>query len=265
MAWSDIFVNGGERPIIDMHTHLGPFHGFYAPGGPIGKLIKEMDRVGVEIAASSHHNALAGDTREGNKEMLAAVRAYPERILGYCVINPNFPDDIELEIKTALENKGVIGFKIHPEMHKCSACADPYKPMWERADAESLIVLAHTWGEQGGCGADDMRRIAERYPNTRLILGHSCYGAWDKAIGLAKDFPNAYLEISAAHHVYGLLERMCVETSSEKILFGTDYPWFDPLLIAGSVVFAHIETRDIQNILYNNARKLIDEQRKRRT
>ena len=106
-----------------------------------------------------------------------------------------------------------------------------------------------------------MRTIAERYPNVRLILGHSCYGAWEEAIALARDFQNVYLELTAAYHVYGLLEWMCKDAGSQKVLFGTDYPWFDPFVAIGCVVFAHISEEDMHNILYNNAKRLLDEQR----
>lgn len=132
--------------------------------------------------------------------------------------------------------------------------------MWERANAEKRLVLSHTWAKTGGCGADDMRTIAEKYPDVRLLLGHSCYGAWPEVIALAVEFPNVYLELTAAAHVYGLIEWMCREAGSHKVLFGTDYPWFDPMAYIGFVTFAHIEEDDMRNILYNNARRLLDEQ-----
>jgi len=105
-----------------------------------------------------------------------------------------------------------------------------------------------------------MRVIAAQYPDVRLILGHSCYGAWAEAIALGAEFPNVYLELTAAAHVYGLIEWMCREAGSEKVLYGTDYPWFDPFVYIGFVTFACISEDAMRNILYNNARRLLDEQ-----
>ncbi len=260
MALSDLFVNGGGCPIIDCHGHLGPFHGIFMPEAPLEKMISGMDRDNIERIILSPHSALSGDTREGNREMLAAVEAYPGRIYGYCTINPNFTEDIEREIDSYLGRPGVVGIKIHPGMHGYAADGENYRPVWERANSEKWIVLSHTWGSDGGCGADDMRRVAERYPDVRLVLGHSCYGAWQKAIRLAADCTNVYLELTAAYHVYGLIEWMCRSAGSTKVLFGTDYPWFDPMVAAGCVVFAHIDAAEMRNILYNNAKRLIDEQ-----
>lgn len=265
MAVSDLFVNGGGCPIIDSHGHLGPFNGIFMPEAPLEAMIAGMERDGVERIILSPHSALSGDTREGNREMIATVEAYPGRVYGYCTINPNFPDEIAGEMDAYLGRRGVVGFKIHPVMHARPADSDAYRPVWERANSERWMVLSHTWGADGGCGADDMRKVAERYPDVRLILGHSCYGAWEKAIRLAAEFPNVYLELTAAYHVYGLIEWMCRDAGSKKVLFGTDYPWFDPMVAAGCVVFAHIEQDEMKDILYNNARRLIDEQSARWT
>lgn len=260
MSLSDLFVNGGGCPVIDSHGHLGPFYGIYMPEAALDTMVAGMDRAGIERIILAPHNALAGDTREGNREMIEAVAKYPGRVYGYCTVNPNFPDAILPEMDLCLDRPGVVGVKIHPNMHAYPVDGKNYEPVWERADRAKRMVLSHTWGADGGCGANDMRKIAERYPDVRLILGHSCYGAWEKAIALAAEFPNVYLELTAAYHVYGLIEWMCRAAGSEKVLFGTDYPWFDPMVAIGCVVFAHIEQHDMHNILYDNAGRLLDEQ-----
>lgn len=254
------FLEGGGCPVIDVHTHLGPFCGIYLPEAPLDKMIAGMDRCGVERIILAPHNALAGDTREGNRAMIDAVTRYPGRIYGYCTINPNFMDEMDKEMGQYLAQPGVAGIKIHPVMHACPADSEKYTPVWERANAEKLMVLSHTWGETGECGPPKMRKIAERYPDVRLLLGHSCYGAWEQAIALAAEFPNVYLELTAAYHVYGLIEWMCKKAGAQKVLFGTDYPWFDPMIAIGCVTYAHINEDEMKNILYKNARKLLQEQ-----
>lgn len=256
----ELYAKGGHVPVIDSHGHLGPFFGIYMPEAALEAMIAGMDRVGVESLVLSPHSALSGDCREGNVEMLSAVTRYPGRIYGYCTVNPNFPADIEREMDTYLGKPGVVGIKIHPNMHSCRATDKRYSTMWERANRERRMVLSHTWGFENTCGVSEMRSVAKEYPDVRLLLGHSCYGDWDGAIGLAAECPNVYLELTAAYHVYGLIERMCGEAGSEKVLFGTDYPWFDPMVTIGCVVYAHIEEDDMRNILYNNGRRLLDEQ-----
>ena len=260
MSLRDEFMAGEGCPIIDLHGHLGPFHGIYMPEAPLDKMIAGMDRCGVESIILSPHAALHGDTREGNREMLAAVRAHPGRVYGYCTVNPNFADAVVPELDTYLPEPNVVGVKIHPATHECAVTHPRYQPMWERANADRLMVLSHTWGGDANCGCAPMRAVAERYPDVRLLLGHSCYGDWDGAIALATDFPNVYLELTAAYHAYGLLERMCAEAGANKVVFGTDYPRFDPMVAVGAVVFAYINETEMRQILHTNAHALLDEQ-----
>ena len=260
MSLRDLFLNGGGVPVIDSHGHLGPFNAIYMPEAKLEAMIAGMDRCGVESIILSPHAALWGDIREGNRDMLDAVNRFPGRVYGYCTVNPNYPQDIPGELDAYLDQPGVVGIKIHPATHECPVTDERYRPVWERAQDLKLMLLCHTWGHDGGCGSTDMRTVAEKYPEVRLLLGHSCYNDWDGAIALAVEFPHVYLELTAAYHAYGLIERMCREAGSEKVLFGTDYPWFDPMVTIGCVTYAHIEEPEMRNILYNNARRLLDEQ-----
>jgi uncharacterized protein len=256
----DEFLQGGGCPVIDAHAHLGPIRSIYLPEATLDSMIKGMDRCGVESLILSPHNALLGDTREGNQEMLEAVQAHPGRVYGYCTVNPHYPGEIAGELDRYLGEENVVGVKVHPTVHEYPISGANYASTFERLNAEKGLLLSHTWGNDEHCGAGEMRIVAERYPDLRILLGHSCYGTWEEAIALAVDFPNVYLELTAAAHAYGLIEWMCRDAGSHKVVYGTDYPWFDPMVYIGCVVYAHIEEDDMRNILYNNARKLLDEQ-----
>ena len=87
-------------------------------------------------------------------------------------------------------------------------------------------------------------------------MGHAGYGDWDAAIETANDHPNTYLELTAAYHLNGVLERFCNEAGSERVLFGTDLPWFDQHYGIGCIMMADITDDDRRNILHRNAEKL---------
>ena len=260
MTLREQFLNGDGCTVIDAHGHLGPFAGIYLPEASLDSMVMGLKDSGIEAIILSPHSALCGDTRQGNREMIDAVEKFPGLIYGYCTINPNFPGDIENEMDSYLGHPGVVGIKLHPAIHSTAVTSYKYESLWKRANRDRLMVLCHTWGETGGFGAQDMKKIAELYPDLRLLLGHSCYGAWEEAIALARDFKNVYLELTACYPFYGLLETMCEQAGSTKVLFGTDYPWFDYMHAIGCVVHAHISEDDMRNILALNARRLLDEQ-----
>jgi hypothetical protein len=74
---------------------------------------------------------------------------------------------------------------------------------------------------------------------------------------LAQDFPNIYLELTAVFDDIGVIEKFVNEAGSERMLFGTDLPWFDPHHAVGVLFSAQISDEDRRNIFYRNAEKLL--------
>ena len=55
---------------------------------------------------------------------------------------------------------------------------------------------------------------------------------------------------------------MVEEVGADKVLFGTDMPWYDPNYGIGSVLFSRISDEDKIKILYENAKKLAEKKGK---
>jgi predicted TIM-barrel fold metal-dependent hydrolase len=89
-----------------------------------------------------------------------------------------------------------------------------------------------------------------------LLMGHSGHGDWGAAVQTAAEHPNTYLELCAAYAVNGTIELFCEQVGSQRVLFGTDLPWFDPHYGIGCVLDARITDDDRHNILHRNAQRL---------
>ncbi len=122
-----------------------------------------------------------------------------------------------------------------------------------------MPVLMHTWGGSKFDGPELVGEVADRYPDLVILMGHSGYGEWDVSISVAKKHPNVYLELTAAYAVNGVVEKFVNEAGSEKVLFGTDLPWFDPHYAAGCILYAHISDNDRHNIFHRNAERILAE------
>ena len=75
--------------IVDIHQHLGPYFNFHIARSDPAGLVEEMDRLGVRQGWISAHVAIEGDVAIGNADVAEAVRAYPDRFLGYVAVDPN--------------------------------------------------------------------------------------------------------------------------------------------------------------------------------
>lgn len=242
--------------IIDMHGHLGPYQGIYFPNPSPKDMIRTMDRCGYRMIVSSSHAALI-DTRE-NIKMLDVIRMYPDRFRAYWVVNPNYPDRIENEIEQFSRTEGFVGFKFLSDYHRYPLTGPRYEPALKYADEHELPILMHTWGHSNYNSPSHVEKLAQRYSKVKLLMGHSGYGEWEKSIQIARDFPNVYLELTAAYAVNGVIEKMVQGAGSGKILFGTDLPWFDPHYGIGCVLFSRITDEDRHNILHRNAESILN-------
>ncbi len=244
-------------PIYDMHGHMGAWHAIYFPRGEADQMIGTMDECGVKMLVFTHHHALlAPDV--GNQASIEAVRRFPGRLRAYCAINPNYPAQVEADIESFERHRDVyVGFKFLSDYHKVPITDERYRPALEYAECQRLLVLMHTWGGSPFDGAPLVRRLAELYPNVRFLLGHSCHDDWDAAVALAQDFPNLYLELTAIFDNRGILEKFVAEAGSERMLFGTDLPWFDPHQAVGALLSAHLSDEEIHDICHRNAEKLL--------
>ena len=174
------------------------------------------------------------------------------------MINPNYPDIVAREVDTFAENlDAYAGFKFLSDYHHVAVNDPRYRPAWEYADQHKLLLLMHTWGGSPYDGTDVLRQAIECYPNVQVLLGHSCHGDWDGAVALARQFPNIFLELTALFDDRGIIEKFAGEVGSERMLFGTDLPWFDPHQAVGVLLSAHINDEDRHNICHRNAEKLL--------
>lgn len=271
----------GDCPLIDMHCHLGPFVGSYLPNAAPEAMLRTKQRHGVKRLVAVPHATLLADPGRGNRNMQATIDAYPHDFLGYWGINPHYQDIVTEDLRHFHETRGFVGLKFLPDYHTYPVDGPLYQSALQFANERGLLVLIHTWGLSLFNSPRQIGTLAERYPNTILIMGHSGYGEWDTSLALARDYPNVYLELTAVYvahdfsvlpagsgtplplidclSVNGIIERMVEVATSRKILFGTDLPWYSPMYAAGAVLFARISDEARHDILHRNAERLLGE------
>ena len=256
--WREYWDYGksADCPVIDAHAHYGPYAGIYFPDrGEADSMVKMMDRAGVRCCVSAPHAGLV-EPRRGHAVLVEAMARYPGRFYGYWCVNPNYPRDNAWALGTFPQTPGFVGFKFLSDYHQKPITHSAYAPILQYANERGLPVLMHTWGKSSYDGPALWAEVAERYPRASLIMGHSGYGEWDLALEMASRYDNIYLELTAAYHANGIIERMVREVGSRKVLYGEDLPWFDPQYAIGCVLCAHISDDDRHNILHRNAERV---------
>ena len=255
-AYLEAFLETGSIPvgIIDTHTHMNDVYGTCMCVYEYEETIRRAKEQGIAgIWCSPHSDLFDGLARNG--EITEMMDRYPGYVRGYFGFNPNYAE--EYDVEDVLKHEGYIGFKTLPDYYRTPLGDWRYQKLFEIANAYSLALLVHTWGFSRYNDVEDMKKIADRYPDIRLIMGHSAPNRLDDAIALAKEKENVYLDLCDIHRHSGIVAKMVNAVGSEKVLFGTDLPWYDPNYCLGSVLYADVTDADRDNIFYKNSERII--------
>lgn len=256
----EFMINGKltSFPIIDAHTHMGYIDGTYVSKCTCDEMVEMMDKHNVEQCYCSPHSAL-NDATVLNAELEDAMKRYPSRFKGYYLFNPNYPELYLTHMEDILNVEGYIGMKFLPTYHRYPLDGENYKEALAFANKHKLAILMHTWGNNDPHNAPrHVEMLASKYKKVKVIMGHSAPGELDQAISVVKKYDNVYLDICDIHRHNGIIDKMVESVGADKVLYGTDAPWYDYAYGIGSVLFSRISDEDKYKILYANAKKIAE-------
>jgi predicted TIM-barrel fold metal-dependent hydrolase len=246
-----------DCPIYDFHGHMHELIGGYLPAPEPEDMLVTINRSGIRRFVFCSHLALYSNV-DPEKYNIEPVKKYNDVFRAYMGIR-SFDLDFDRDIETYESNPDVyIGFKFLQDYFHVALDAPCHEPYWKYADERGLICLSHTWGGSPYNGVENVRAVAEKYHNVKILCGHSFHGKWDCAAAMCNEYPNIYLELTAVLDDRGALEQFVRECGSEKILFGTDLPWFSTFHAVGSILDAEMTDDDRHNIFHRNGERLLN-------
>jgi uncharacterized protein len=251
-----------EPFIIDTHVHTGGFP-FFAPEVDAASLLLRMDRLSIRAAVNvgSMKGLLSASVSE-----LDAARLEFEASGGrlfYCgFFDPRGGKNELTALRSRAGSPGFRGIKIHPSFAGVPADDPRFQPAWELASERGLPIVAHSWSassynpSQALSTPDRFERFADAHPRVKLVLAHAGGRGEGRgqAIRMARRLPNVFMDTSGDISDRGFLESLVQEGLERKVLFGSDYPWFDPRSHLLGVYLARIPDAAKRRILRDNAR-----------
>ena len=276
--------------IIDFHAHIFPdsvrnnrtpylerdatFEHLYSdPRARLSSaelLIERMDRDGVDMAVTLgmgwqvHEFAV-----EANDYILESAKAFPDRLVPFCTVNPVLGDVAVRELERCAD----LGARGIGELH---SYAQGYRlddervmrPFMEAAIARDLIVLTHSsepvghvYAGKGTVTPDELCRFIEAYPEAKIVCAHWGGGLPFYALmpEVSEALRNVYFDSAASPFLYvpDVFANAINLVGADKVLFGTDYP-----LISQKRLLAQVEGQGLEDevkaaVLGGNAQKLL--------
>jgi hypothetical protein len=238
--------------ICDAHVHLGesgPWQPYIDPTIYVEELIPLFDKYNVERAVV-FPNPNVGDKYPIMNDYIAeCARKYPKRLVGFGRVDPRREDAInELDrIKNSLD---LTGLKLHP-MVECFRPDHPFfNKFFEKTNQLNLPILFHSGNGFSSPGL--IFKIARKYPNLPIIIGH----LRESAITALKECENVYVETSGTLPNY---IELSVDIDEDKILFGSDVPYYRYPTQIAIVEAAEISSKAKRKIFSENFERLFSE------
>jgi len=232
---------------LDGHGHLGRHNMQPLARGAPAELVREMDRLGVARAIVFASTGLNSDERAGNDLVAAAVRAYPDRFIGFVYLNLNRDED---EIRREAERGfaiGLQGIKLHPAFQGYDTNGPKVELACAIASERRCLIVNHDWGS-----SERLLYLCRRYPSAGFITGHTS----PAAAHIARGLDNLYIG-SCAFVSYGSVEDFVERAGAERILFGSDLSWAPIAWGLGPILYARIPLTDKRLILGGNLQRLL--------
>jgi uncharacterized protein len=276
--------------IIDFHTHVVPpgikdrraeylgrdacFSLLYTE--PKAKLVTaeelitamdeyEIDKsVILNLGWTSHELCV-----ETNDYILEAITRYPQRLIGFCVIQPSVGDKAIKELQRCAQN-GAKGIgEMRPDVQGFDLRdSKTMKPIIEAVIEHDLIFLTHAsepvghqYFGKGSITPEVIYPFIVNFPNLKLVCAHWGGGLpfYTLMPEVGKALSNVYFDTAATPFLYKsqIFKQVADMIGSDKILFGSDYPLLSPRRIIDQLESIEISQKDRVRILGGNAQKLL--------
>jgi uncharacterized protein len=242
--------------IFDAHTHLGT-----DIDGMVGiyeDLEGGMDKYGISrcfmfcLDEPDRHPGF----RAGNDRTLEFAKRSQGRMIPF--VRLDLAED-PIGEATRMLDRGAKGIKLHPRAQKFLLDDERLSPIFELAADRNVPILIH-----GGRGlppiADDLARVADRYPEAQLIVAHAgiadLAALADRLGGKAGVFFDT--SVWSPLDLLGLYRLV----GPEQVVYASDYPYGQQpaslLISLRTARLAQLTDQQVRGVLAGNANRIAD-------
>lgn len=187
----------------------------------------------AEIGAS-----LPDRLRAYNLWLLDAVAPLPQ-ITPYVAVDPwALSPEENVDHLREMADRGARGIKLHPVVQRFEPNDPRMHPIYATCEEMGLAVLSHTGSAKGGKRFAEPGAFADvcrEFPRMIVVLAHLGGGSWQQTVDLGRAFPQVGFDLCEIIEWTGApnaptaedLARMIADIGPERVMLGTDFPWYD--------------------------------------
>lgn len=259
--------------ILDAHCHIYPSKiarkaadatgRFYDTvslmDGTVDTLAKEGKKAGISHFIVQSVATSPKQVSSINRFISETVENSGGTMTGFGTLHPD-SEDIEGDFEH-LKALGLIGVKLHPDIQGFKI--DDYRMLkiYELCERDNLPILMHTGDSRFDLSNPNrLAPVLDIYKNLVVIGAHfGGYTVWDEASRKLHGYENFYVDTSSS--LFALSPETAKKIISaygvEKVMFGTDYPMWNPSEEVEKFMKVPLTDSERQRIFWDNAAKLI--------
>lgn len=257
--------------IIDVHSHVYPdaiahkaaasIRDFYHIGdveldGSVSELLRLGDAAGISHFVVLPVGLKPEHVRHINEFILQQVAAQP-RFTGFGTIHAGM-EDLAEETQWIL-NQGFHGIKMHPDS-QVFAIDDPRLfPAYEQLQGKLPVMLHMGDTRYDYSHPARLRHVLELFPKLDVIAAHfGGYSMYEIAYENLKD-KDCVFDISSSLMFMpeGVAEKYINSYGAERMLFGTDFPLWDPPVEVRRFQQLKLTADQFDHIAHKTAQRLL--------
>ncbi len=256
--------------LIDSHCHIYPekiadkavqgtdnFYGVTSHHrGTISSLISAADDAGIDHMVVQSVATTPRQVKSINEFIAESVAASSGRMTGLGTLHPD-SEDIRGDVEHLIE-LGLHGVKLHPDIQQFKI--DDYRclKIYELCEEKGLPILMHTGDSRYDySNPNRLLPVMKIYTELTVVGAHfGGYSIWEEAADKLSDLNNLYVDCSSSFMFIKDSEkaqRLFDAYGADKILFGSDFPMWNPKSELEYLLGLNLPKDDLEKILYKNA------------
>ena len=280
----------GQRDGIDFSHDTGTLgetaaalgRGGFAHGVVVNLFSADLFRLQYESAlppeadAAERSRALAqfdatiGERYVAFNRWLMDTLADVPTVSGFVAMDPwALSPERNVEHLREMAERGARGVKLHPVVQRFAANDPRMHPVYQACIEMGLTVLSHTGPARGGEPFAEVPAFApmlQEFPGLSVVLAHLGGGKWQDTLAIAQAFPHVAFDLSEIIEWTGApnaptareLATLVREIGPERIVLGSDYPWYEPARTAELVLaLPDLSQAEKNAILGENAARIL--------
>ncbi|MGV3502768.1 MAG: amidohydrolase family protein [Adhaeribacter sp.] len=255
----DIFLEARKYRKLDAYANA-------YPGSSLAKTqIAFADKLGIEklfvALPMVDRKWTPQEFRAANDQVLQAVKAFPDRLVGQLTLHPAYLPEALEEIRRCVD-LGMVGLKLYNAVK----INDPVCfPIIEKMISLNMIVHVHaeaTLGVGGYrmkydlkkarnmCVPEDFVDVARRYPEAMFQYAHIGGGGdWEYAVKALRNSPNVYVDTGGSNNAAHMVNFAVRQLGEDRVLFGCDSSYWQGV---GNVLAADLSEAQKKKIFFDN-------------